>query len=67
MTPPLSYSFGASPAAVLSPPAPAENITFPISGVRAGTYLARIRVDGAESPLGTDPDGLYNSPQVTIS
>lgn len=65
-TPPLSYSFSAPPMAVLSPPAPTENITIPISGVSAGTYLARIQVDGAESPLGTDSAGRYDSPQVTI-
>ena len=65
-TPPLSYSFSAPPMAVLSPPAPTENITIPISGVNAGTYLARIQVDGAESPLGTDSAGRYDSPQVTI-
>lgn len=65
-TPPLSYSFSAPPMAVLSPPAPSENITIPISGVRTGTYLARVQVDGAESPLGTDSAGRYDSPQVTI-
>lgn len=65
-TPPLSYSFSAPPMAVLSPPAPTENITIPISGVSTGTYLARIQVDGAESPLGTDSAGRYDSPQVTI-
>lgn len=63
---PLSYSFSAPPMAVLSPPGPTDNITIPISGVRAGTYLARIQVDGAESPLGTDSAGRYDSPQVTI-
>jgi hypothetical protein len=63
---PLSYSFSAPPMAVLSPPAPTENITIPISGVNAGTYLVRIQADGAESPLGTDSAGRYDSPQVTI-
>ena len=66
VTEPLSYSFSASPMAVLSPPAPTENITIPISGVSAGTYLARVQVDGAESPLGTDSAGRYDLPQVTI-
>lgn len=65
-SPPLSYSFSAPPMAVLSPPAPTENITIPISGVSAGTYLVRVQVDGAESPLGTDWAGQYDSPQVTI-
>lgn len=65
-TSPLSYSFNAPSMAVLSPPAPTENITISISGVSAGTYLVRIQVDGAESPLGTDSAGRYDSPQVTI-
>jgi hypothetical protein len=61
-----AYSFHAPPMALLSPPAPAENLTIPISGVKAGTYLARIKVDGAESPLSTDATGKYDFPQVTI-
>jgi hypothetical protein len=62
----LSYSFRAPPMAVLSPPGPTENITIPISKVSSGTYLARVQVDGAESPLATDSAGRYDSPQVTI-
>jgi hypothetical protein len=50
----------------VSPPPPSETITIPISGVNAGTYLARVQVDGAESPLGTDAIGQYNSPQLLI-
>ncbi len=46
-------------------PAPSENITIPISGVVAGTYLARVQVDGAESPLGASVD-QYDSPQAVI-
>ena len=49
-----------------SPPAAASSITVPVSGVRAGSYLVRIQVDGAESPLGADGLGRYVSPQVTI-
>ncbi len=63
---PLSYSFSAPLGIVSSPPAPAGNITIPISGVSAGSYLARLQVDGAESPLGTDSAGRYESPRVTI-
>ncbi|MCD4790086.1 MAG: DUF4255 domain-containing protein [Bacteroidales bacterium] len=65
-SPPLSYSFQAPSMALLSPPAPTENITIHISGVKAGTYLIRIQVDGAESPLETDASGKYDEPQVTI-
>jgi hypothetical protein len=62
----LAYSFEGPSMALLSPPAPTASVIFPIAGVQAGTYLARVQVDGAESPLGTDADGVYNSPQLTI-
>ena len=65
-TPMLSYSFLSPPMALLSPPGPTENLTIPITRVRAGRYLARIQVDGAESPLGTDSAGQYNSPKVAV-
>lgn len=65
-----AYSFVAPIRRVLSPPTsppgPSENITIPIKGVRAGSYLVRIQVDGAESPLGTNPAGQYVSPLLTI-
>ena len=63
-TTPLSYSFSLSPVNPLSPPDPF--LTFSIKGVKAGKYLLRIQVDGAESPLETDATGKYNKPQVTI-
>lgn len=72
--PALAYSFVAPtrlnlmtpppPPAPLPPPS--ATITFPVSGVKAGTYLVRVQVDGAESPLGTDANGRFDSPQVTI-
>jgi len=65
-----AYTFDASPIAQLSPPmsppGPTENLSIPISRVKAGKYLARIKVDGAESPLKLDPNGRYNEPQVSI-
>lgn len=67
---PDSYSFVAPIRRVLSPPTsppgPSENITIPIKGVRAGSYLVRIQVDGAESPLGTNPAGQYVSPLLNL-
>ncbi len=67
----LAYSFNAAPRLDLqnppaTPPPPSENITIPVVGVRAGTYLVRVQVDGAESPLGSDSTGLYNAPQLSI-
>lgn len=63
-TAPLAYSFQATIPS--SPPGPAESIIIPVSGVKAGSYLVRIRVDGAESPLGADVNGKYNSPLLII-
>jgi hypothetical protein len=53
-------------------PAPArtadsDTITFDVPGVTAGTYLARVRVDGAESVLETDPGGAYVRPKVVVT
>jgi hypothetical protein len=70
---PLAYSFNAPPRTLASPPGPTENLAIPISGVRAGTYLARVQVDGAESPLIVDTNPLsptfnrYIDPKVTIT
>ena len=57
------------------PPLTSTNsmIEIPINNVKAGEYLVRIRIDGAESKLGVDddPDSLtynwYNSPRLVIS
>lgn len=67
----LAYSFVAPPRFALdSPPpvlpAPQPTITVPVAGVRPGAYLMRVQVDGAESPLGVDAAGQFDSPQVTI-
>lgn len=68
---PDAYSFVAPSRRPLSPPTsppgPSENITIPIKGVRAGSYLVRIQVDGAESPLGTNAAGQYVSPLLTLA
>jgi hypothetical protein len=67
-----SYSFVApsrlnlqSPPA--SPPGASTSVTFGVSGVRAGIYLVRVQVDGAESPLAAGADGRYVGPQVEIT
>jgi uncharacterized protein DUF4255 len=63
---PRAYSFAAPSRAGDSPAGPSSEIDVPIAGVGAGTYLVRVQVDGAESPLGTDSAGMYASPAVTI-
>lgn len=69
-TVPEAYSFVAPIRRPLSPPTsppgPSESITIPIKGVKTGSYLLRIQVDGAESPLGTNTAGQYVSPLLTL-
>jgi hypothetical protein len=65
-----AYSFVAPSRMTLSPPSgppgSSSSITIPVEGVKAGDYLVRVQVDGAESPLGSDASGQYVEPQVTI-
>ena len=65
-----SYSFVAPSPISLSPPSapvPTTNtIMFSTKNVRAGTYLVRLQVDGADSPLTTGPSGQFSDPLVTI-
>ena len=42
-----------------------ESLTFAAAGVAAATYLVRVQVDGAASPL-TVQDGRYAGPTVTV-
>ncbi|MDZ8053477.1 MAG: DUF4255 domain-containing protein [Aulosira sp. ZfuVER01] len=43
-----------------------DAITIPVNDVKPGTYLVRVRVDGAESPLHINQAGKYDAPQVII-
>lgn len=56
-----AYSFAAQPRTDDT-----NSIVIPIKDVKAGTYLVRVQVDGAESPLSLNQAGEYDSPQVTI-
>jgi hypothetical protein len=64
---PAAYSF-----AVSARNADADVLTIPVEGVRAGDYLVRVQVDGAESPLTVDTDAdsptfnQFIGPLVTI-
>ncbi len=66
-----SYSFFAPSRTNVSPPLSPPDSTqifgIPIKGVKAGTYLVRVQVDGAESPLIANPSGQYVEPQVVIA
>ncbi len=44
-----------------------DAITIPVKNVKPGTYIVRVCVDGAQSPLHKNQTGEYDSPQVTIS
>ena len=63
---PRAYSFAAPSRAGDSPAGPATLVDVPIVGVEPGTYLVRVQVNGAESPLGVDATGIYTTPAVTI-
>lgn len=52
----------------LSPPDSTQIFDIPVRGVKAGTYLVRVQIDGAESPLTAHAvTGQYIEPQVVIA
>jgi Pvc16 N-terminal domain len=68
---PLAYSFAAEPIYSLlspppSPPPPSPTVSVPYSGVTPGTYLVRLQVDGAQSLLTIDSNGVFNGPTVNL-
>ena len=64
--PPRSYVFEAPPRTQPTDPETSASVTIPVSGLAAGQYLVRVRVDGAESLLETDSSGEYDAPGVDI-
>jgi hypothetical protein len=59
---PLSFTFNADASQIGT-----NSVTFTTFGTRAGAYLVRVRVDGAESVLRTDPaTHAYAGPVVTL-
>jgi hypothetical protein len=61
---PASYTFVLAPRDAAS-----TTLTMPVTGVMAGTYLVRVMIDGAESPLTISANPLdpqYTGPTVTI-
>lgn len=67
-----SYSFADESRDVAGAPEETDALIIGFSAVRTGTYLVRIAVDGAESPLDRDPVPAsatfeqFVAPQVTI-
>ncbi|RYY36999.1 MAG: DUF4255 domain-containing protein [Sphingobacteriaceae bacterium] len=60
------YSFLDPAFTISSPFVPVKQITFRVSGVKAGKYLVRLQIDGAESPLNTNAAGVYDAPNIII-
>ena len=48
------------------PPPPITTLEFRAANVNAGTYLLRVQVDGAESPLQFGAEGRYDTPSAVI-
>lgn len=57
---PLAYNFDAPSRTVST-----NSLAIPVTAA-AGEYLLRVRVDGVDSSLGTDANGAYNAPKVTL-
>lgn len=64
-----AYSFDAVLRNQISDPDETDTLVFPVAGVKPGDYLARVQVDGADSPLEQSSDvnnPVYVGPKVTI-
>jgi hypothetical protein len=62
---PAAYTFNAPARDPQTAPETDESITIPIQGVNKATYLVRVQVDGAESPLDVVAE-QYAGPKVDI-
>jgi hypothetical protein len=58
---PVAHTFRAAPRA-----SDGARLSFAASGIAAGDYLLRVRIDGAESPLELDANRVPIAPKVTI-
>ena len=64
--PPRAYSFAALAGnGVVAPAEDTDGVSINYTGVAAGSYLARLRVDAGTSPLTVDAGGAFNGPLVT--
>ena len=63
-----AYSFDAPPNNAIADPDQVETarIDFAVHRVFPGTYLVRVQVDGAQSPLGRDANGQFSTPVATL-
>ena len=58
---PRSYRFPAPPRTAAT-----GTLSVPVTGVAAGDYLVRLQVDGVDSPLSTNAQGLFDGPVETL-
>ncbi len=64
--PSRAYSFAALAGnGVVAPAEDTATVSIMLTGVAAGSYLARLRVDAGTSPLTQDASGAFNGPLVT--
>ena len=61
-----AYTFPLAADFFGSPPVPVSAITIKVNNVAQGNYLVRIQADGAESTMGSDAQGQYNSPKISM-
>jgi Pvc16 N-terminal domain len=64
--PALAYRFSGPPRNLPGAPPQSATLTVPFVDVQPASYLVRLRVDGAESPLGVGASGAYESPSLVI-
>jgi hypothetical protein len=65
--PARAYRIEAPSRNVPGAPEQTGTLVIPFADVLPATYLMRLRIDGAESPLGVSAAGQYNAPQVVIT
>jgi hypothetical protein len=69
---PTAYTFPDESRDIEGAPDETTTLSIPFANVLTGTYLVRVQVDGAESPLDRDTDSnsptfeQYIAPQVNI-
>lgn len=63
---PSASSAGFTVAGVLGNIPATDPVTFKLAGVTPGSYMVRVRVDGAETPLTLDGNGAYTGPKITV-
>lgn len=62
-----AYSFEIPARTLSDPPGPTTNFTKRIAELKAGSYVVRIQVDGAESPLEASGANGYDLPSLEIA